>query len=103
MLRRGSGVFYSRRPCPFQDGSTRTLRTVTEPEWVMRRSSVARRGDGERRTRHATYLANKLEAFPRADVSLPSLLDFGEYPWLDERAASDHDTVYVGGVEAFPV
>jgi hypothetical protein len=31
------------------------------------------------------YLVNEFKAFPRANVPLPSLLDFGEYPRLDER------------------
>lgn len=93
MLHRGSGASCSPRPCPFRNGSTRTLRTVTELE----------RGEREKRTRHTTYLANELEAFPRANVPLPSLLDFGEYPRLDECATSDHDAVYAGSVDFFPV
>lgn len=49
------------------------------------------------------HLANELEAFPRVDIPFPSFFDFGEYPWLDERAASDHDTVYACGVDFLPV
>ena len=46
---------------------------------------------------------SELEAFPRANVPFPSLFDFGEYPWLDECAASDHDTIHPGGIDLFPV
>ena len=40
------------------------------------------------------YLANKRELFPRANVPFVVFLDFGEEPWLDEGAASDHDAIY---------
>ena len=59
--------------------------------------------EGGERTRHSAYLANELEPFPRANIPLPSLLDFGKDPRLDERAASDHDAVHAGGVDFFPV
>jgi hypothetical protein len=76
---------------------------VLSPSQNARRGMERGQGEGAKRRRHATYLANELEAFPRANVPLPSLLDFGEYPWLDERASSDHDAVYAGGVDLFPV
>jgi hypothetical protein len=47
------------------------------------------RGEEENRTWHAMYLVNELKAFLQANAPLPSLLDFGEYPWLDEHTASD--------------
>lgn len=51
----------------------------------------------------ATYLANELKAFSRANVPFPSIFDFGEYPWLDECAPCDHNTVYARGFYFFPV
>ena len=58
---------------------------------------------GEERTRATAYLTHELEAFPRANIPFSSLLDFGEYPWLDECAPPDHNSIHASGVDFFPV
>ena len=78
---------------------------MSVPKWVnpnsayCSRVSWGREGgrDGE------GHLPNKLETFARADIPFPSLFHFSEYPWLDECAPSDHDTVYAGAIDFFPI
>ena len=49
------------------------------------------------------YLANELETFPRANVPFPTLFNFGEYPWFDECPTSNHDPIYIGAIDLFPI
>ena len=49
------------------------------------------------------YLADELEPLAGGDVPLPALLDLGEDPGLDERTATDHDSVDAVVVRLVPV
>ena len=50
-----------------------------------------------------TNLPNPFQALSRANIPFPALLDFREYPWLNERSAADHDAVDATAVDVLPI